>query len=227
VQGRGGIFPRRARFNGVPAISRHGETLPALANFAKCSLENAAGLESRRHLISGIFAEFMQVRQATIADVQRIAQIHVETWRAAYRGQMPNVILDNLDVEKRAAFWKNHLVQKPSGTFVAELKQEIIGFCDLVPSRDKDSNPDEVGEIAAVYIQPEFWHRGAGTALCRFALQVARQEKFVSVTLWVLSSNAAARKFYETMGFSLDGATKVDRSMNNYELHEVRYRISF
>ena len=80
-------------------------------------------------------------------------------------------------------------------------------------------------------LQPFMSNRnsGAGARAPRFAdlhYRLARQEKFVSVTLWVLSSNAAARKFYETMGFSLDGATKVDRSMNNYELHEVRYRIS-
>jgi ribosomal protein S18 acetylase RimI-like enzyme len=168
----------------------------------------------------------MQVRQATIADVRRIAQIHVETWRTAYRGQMPDAVLDNLDVEKRAAFWHTHLTSQPLGTFVAEFDQKIIGFCDLIPTRDKDSNPDEVGEIAAIYVQPEFWRKGAGDALCRFSLRAARLQKYISVTLWVLTSNVAARKFYEAMGFSLDGATKVDQSLNNYELHEVRYRIS-
>jgi ribosomal protein S18 acetylase RimI-like enzyme len=168
----------------------------------------------------------MQIRQATIADARRIAQINVETWRAAYRGQMPDAILDNLDVEKRAAFLNTHLASQPLGTFVAELNQEIIGFCDLVPSRDKDSNPKEVGEIAAIYVQPEFWRKGAGGALCRFSLQAARLQGYNSVTLWTLTSNLAARKFYETIGFTLDGTTKVDRGLINYELHEVRYRIS-
>jgi ribosomal protein S18 acetylase RimI-like enzyme len=168
----------------------------------------------------------MQVRQATIADAQRIAQVHVETWRAAYRGQMPDVILDNLDVKKRATFWENHLACQPHGTLVVESEKAIIGFCDLVPSRDKDSNPHEVGEIAAIYVQPEFWRKGAGGALCRFALRAARLQKYLSVTLWVLASNAAARRFYGAMGFGFDGATKVEQSSNNYELHEVRYRIS-
>jgi RimJ/RimL family protein N-acetyltransferase len=168
----------------------------------------------------------VQIRHANIADARRIAQIHVETWRAAYRGQMPDAVLDNLDVEKRAAFWQTHLASQPLGTFVAEFNQEIIGFCGLIPSRDKDSNPAEVGEIAAIYVHPEFWRKGGGAALCRFSLRAARLQKYISVTLWVLISNVAARKFYETMGFSLDGATKVDQSLNNYELHEVRYRIS-
>jgi len=168
----------------------------------------------------------MQIRQATIADARRIAQIHVETWRAAYRGQMPDAVLDNLDAEKRADFWQTHLASQPPGTSVVELNQEIIGFCDLIPSRDKDSNPKEVGEIAAIYVQPEFWRKGAGAALCRFSLQTARLQGCNSVTLWTLASNVAARKFYESVGFTLDGTTKVNRGLINYELHEVRYRIS-
>jgi RimJ/RimL family protein N-acetyltransferase len=168
----------------------------------------------------------MQVRQATPADARKIAQIHVETWRAAYRGQMPDAILDALDADKRAIFWNNHLATESHGTLVVESEKAIIGFCDLVPSRDKDSNPGEVAEIAAIYVQPGYWRKGAGGALCRFALRATRFQKYLSVTLWVLASNLAARKFYEAMGFSLDGATKVEQSSNNYELHEVRYRIS-
>jgi RimJ/RimL family protein N-acetyltransferase len=168
----------------------------------------------------------MQVRQATLADARNIAQIHVETWRAAYRGQIPDAVLDTLDTDQRAIFWNKHLATQPHGIMVVESDRTIIGFCDLVPSRDRDSNPGEVGEIAAIYVQPEFWRKGAGTALCRFSLRAASLQKCLSVTLWVLASNVAARKFYETMGFSLDGATKVDQSLKNYELHEVRYRIS-
>jgi len=168
----------------------------------------------------------MKVRQATHAYARRIAQIHVETWRGAYRGHMPDSVLDALDADKRTFFWKNHLGKQPHGIFVVESGKPIIGFCDLVPSRDKDSNPNEVGEIAAIYVLPEFWRKGAGKALCHFSLQAAKLQKYSSVTLWVLTSNAAARKFYEAMGLRLDGATKVEQGLNNYEFHEVRYRIS-
>ena len=225
VQGRGGIFPRRAVLHGVPAISRHGGTLAALGNFAKCSLVNAAGLKSRRNLISEIFAKLMQVRQATIADARTIAQIHVETWRAAYRGRMPDVVLDSLDMEKRAAFWKNYLACQSHGTLVAELNQNIVGFCDLIPSRDQDSNPHIIAEIVAIYVHPNHWRQGAGRALCHRTLAAARHGNFSAVTLWVLASNMAARNFYQAMGFQLDSATKSE-PMANYEIHEVRYRTS-
>jgi RimJ/RimL family protein N-acetyltransferase len=43
------------------------------------------------------------------------------------------------------------------------------------------------------------------------------------VTLWVLDSNARARRFYEAAGFRPDGAVKVDDS-HGFVLRELRYR---
>ncbi|MGB7767558.1 MAG: GNAT family N-acetyltransferase [Verrucomicrobiia bacterium] len=168
----------------------------------------------------------MQVRPATISDAQTIARIHVASWQAAYRGQMPDDFLNKLDVEKRAVFWRSRLTGQPRGVFVAELDSEIMGFCDLIPSRDKDTNPQTVAEIAAIYIHPNHWRQGAGRALCHRALETARLENFSAVTLWALASNTAARSFYETMGFRLDGATKTDLISHNHELHHVRFQIS-
>lgn len=168
----------------------------------------------------------MNVREATVADARRIAEIHVAGWRAAYRGQMPDEVLDNLDVEKRAAFWSAHLTAKPHALFVAESNLKILGFCDLIPSRDKDAVPETTAEIAAIYVDPNHWCNGVGQALCRFALELAGKNDRAAVTLWCLDSNIMARNFYEKMGFRLDGASKVDQSFINHELHEVRFRIS-
>ena len=44
-------------------------------------------------------------------------------------------------------------------------------------------------------------------------------------TLWVLDSNARARRFYAAAGFQPDGAVKVDDS-RGFPLAEVRYRRS-
>jgi len=49
------------------------------------------------------------VRQATIDDAGDIAVVHVATWRAAYRGLMPQSLLDGLSVEARTAVWRRIL----------------------------------------------------------------------------------------------------------------------
>ena len=168
----------------------------------------------------------MLVRTATSSDAPGIAHIHVETWRAAYRGQIPDAVLDVLDVERRTVFWRERIVQEQGSVFVADEGCGITGFCDLIPSRDKDADPRVVAEIAAIYILPEHWRTGTGRTLCLSALAEARRRGYVTLTLWVLATNSAARHFYEAMGFSLDGATKTDRTTDGSELHEIRFRIT-
>jgi ribosomal protein S18 acetylase RimI-like enzyme len=168
----------------------------------------------------------MLVRNATAADAPGIAHVHVETWRVAYRGQISDAVLDKLDVGRRTTFWQDRLSQMRGAVFVAEQDGEIMGFCDLIPSRDKDADPRAVAEIEAIYILPPHWRMGAGRALCESTLATARGQDYQAVTLWVLTSNAAARRFYEAMGFRLDGATKTGRVADGSELHEIRFRIS-
>ena len=114
----------------------------------------------------------MLVRTATAADAASIAQIHVETWRVAYRGQIPDAVLNGLDVGRRTFFWQERLSQGSGAVFVAEDGDSITGFCDLVPSRDKDADARTVAEIVAIYILPQHWRKGTAG---RFAIVLWRQ----------------------------------------------------
>jgi ribosomal protein S18 acetylase RimI-like enzyme len=167
----------------------------------------------------------MVVRTAQATDAPKITHIHVATWRTAYRGQIPDSVLDALDVERRTAFWRERITQARGSVFVAE-DGDIVGFCDLAPSRDKDAEPQAVAEIVAIYILPQHWRKGAGRMLCGCALAEARRRAYGVVTLWVLASNGNARHFYETMGFSPDGAVKTEKTTDGSDLHEVRFRIT-
>ncbi|HZV35381.1 MAG TPA: GNAT family N-acetyltransferase [Verrucomicrobiae bacterium] len=167
----------------------------------------------------------MLVRAATISDAAAIARIHVDTWRAAYRGHGPDSVLANLSVERREAFWRERLTQEKGAVFVAEEKGSVIGFCDLIPSRDADADA-QVVEIAAIYIEPASWRKGAGGALCKQAFAEAQNRGCKSITLWVLTTNTAARHFYERIGFVPDGSSKTDKWPDGSALSEVRYRIS-
>jgi len=124
----------------------------------------------------------MVVRTATASDALKIAHIHLEAWCAAYRGQIPDAILDELDVDRRAAFWQERLTQARGGVFVAQDGDGIMGFCDLIPSRGKDADPQVVAEIAAIYVLPQLWRKGAGRALCDTALAEARRRGYKAVT---------------------------------------------
>lgn len=162
------------------------------------------------------------VRPATVGDLATIAKIHVRSWQHAYRGQMPDWVLDGLDEGKRAARWLEWLDKPGYRLDVALRDGAIIGFCSLIPCRDEGAD-DAVGQIAALYIDPSSWRVGAGTALVDAALAHARTVGYRALTLWVLTANDRARQFYERVGFAPDGASKVD-TRPGYSLAELRYR---
>ena len=55
------------------------------------------------------------------------------------------------------------------------------------------------------------------------ALAAFTDEGSTGVTLWVLTSNDRARRFYSRHGWQLDGATKVVE-LDGVTLSEVRYK---
>jgi ribosomal protein S18 acetylase RimI-like enzyme len=161
-------------------------------------------------------------RFATLADVDEIARLHVEAWQSAYRGHMPDAYLDGLDSSKRAAMWSKVIAEPASIVLVATAAEALVGFCSLLPSRDPDAGRT-VGEVTAIYVDPALWRAGVGSSLIAATFDSARQRGFTEVTLWVLTSNASARAFYEARGFRTDGQTKTEQRPG-FSIHETRYR---
>jgi RimJ/RimL family protein N-acetyltransferase len=167
----------------------------------------------------------MPIRTATVLDAPSIAHIHVESWRAAYRGQMPDAVLDALNAEQLAILWEEQLTQERRQVFVAEKDGSMVGFCDLIPSRDEGAPLGRVAEIAAINVLPEHWRKGVGGDLCHSVLTNAFRRGYRVVTTWVLASNLAAQHFLATMGFELDGAAKTAKATDGSQLHEIRFRM--
>jgi GNAT superfamily N-acetyltransferase len=107
------------------------------------------------------------------------------------------------------------------GVFVAVRAERVIGFIQLVLSRDAAA-PAGTGEVAALYVDPEHWRSGAGRALLAASVALALRRGYRALTLWVLDANAAARRFYERQGLAPDGETKLDPRAGGV-LFEVRY----
>ena len=161
------------------------------------------------------------IRTAILDDAHRIAEIQVESWRVAYRGILPSEYLSGLDVNRKTELWKKFSGDAKAPLFVALKGNEIIGFCHLIRARDADS--ERAAEIAGIYVDPIHWRRGYGRGLFSSALSFSEDQGFERVTLWVLVENTPARRFYESMGFLADGATKIEEGLG-YSMNEIRYR---
>ena len=154
-----------------------------------------------------------------------IATIHVEGWRAAYRGIIPDEFLDSLSIDRRESTWRQNLLAGDTATWVAQESESILGWISAAASRDTDTGAS-TGEIWAIYVAPGHWGRGVGRSLCETAERYLRLEGFIEVTLWVLSDNERAVKFYQSNGFVLDVGHGKVLERGGKVLQEDRFRKS-
>jgi GNAT superfamily N-acetyltransferase len=166
----------------------------------------------------------MLLRLAEPADAMNVARVHVRSWQVGYRNLLPDDYLDQLRPEDRAeryTFGSNDPT-KPT-TIVAENAGVILGFATVAPARDTDV-PGH-GELAALYVDPDFWGRGLGVALVSAARRRLVDLGFCDAILWVLRGNTRAERFYTTDRWVPDGLRRKD-TVWNVVVDEARYRRS-
>lgn len=74
-----------------------------------------------------------------------------------------------------------------------------------------------------MYVHPNAWRRGVGSALMASVEQFWRSRDVTELTLWVFEDNAVGRRFYEAHGWQPDGASQVD-DFGGAQPVEIRYR---
>jgi GNAT superfamily N-acetyltransferase len=163
------------------------------------------------------------VRDARPADADAIAAVHLRTWQVAYRGLIPDDVLDSFELDEWTANRRRRLADPGIHTFVAETDGTVCGFVSVGPSRDDDMIGE--GELYALYVEPERWGHGLGRALHAAGIDTLGDLGFREAALWVLEANERARRFYERAGWALDEpACKLLPSGMARGLTEVRYR---
>lgn len=138
------------------------------------------------------------VRPAAAADAPALGEVHVGAWRAAYRGMLPDALLDGMDADVVGARWRSLLEDglRPH-TLVGQLDGRVVGFANLGPAFE--SVPD--GELYAINVLPEAWGTGVGPALLAAAEDELALLGHRVAVLWVIPENARARRFYARSGW--------------------------
>lgn len=161
----------------------------------------------------------LEVRPAIPDDAAAIAAVHVRAWQVAYRGLIPDEVLDGLSVEQRQEAWRQAMSGEDSpAVYVAVKDGAVVGFCAAAaPGRDVYAGGD-VAEIGAIYVEPDLWRRGIGSALMDAAIDDLRAVGWRWVTLWVLAKNEQARGFYARYGLQPDGAETTHEDSGEREI---------
>ncbi|MBP6749981.1 MAG: GNAT family N-acetyltransferase [Xanthomonadaceae bacterium] len=164
----------------------------------------------------------IEIRSADSADSRAIATVHVESWRHAYAGLLPEAYLAALSVEEREAMWRSAFEQHPDRLVIASCEDRIVGFAAFGPSHDRDARPDRA-EIYAIYVAPTYWSTGVGRRLLLETLRRFQAAGNTAASLWVLADNERAIRFYERAGFSVDPQSRKSIEIGGVALDEVRY----
>jgi ribosomal protein S18 acetylase RimI-like enzyme len=136
----------------------------------------------------------VRLRRAVVDDADAIERVRTDTWRDAYRGLMPDSLLDGLGYD--ATRRRSQMSALPAHQFVlvADDDGAVVGFC--VGGRSRMPDNRFRGEVYAIYVLPEHHGRGAGRALLQAAAQELVDRGFLSMIIWVLRENTPSRRFY-------------------------------
>ncbi len=152
------------------------------------------------------------IRDATPSDARAIAEVHVASWRWAYRDDLPAEFLDGQSVDARERQWHEWLApdQPGAGTMVAVTDDGVVGFCSFAASRDDDAGA-HTAEVLTIYLLPDAAGRGIGRDLFASSVERLGEIGYDRATLWVMASNDRSRRFYEAAGWSWDGTSSEHR----------------
>jgi GNAT superfamily N-acetyltransferase len=154
------------------------------------------------------------VRPAHPDDAEALAGLHIRGWQHAYARLMPAAYLAGLDgqLEQRIVRRRQQILRPIARTacFVAVEPEtsRVTGFFNAEPYRIAQNGSDlsdSVGEVYAIYVEPDRISTGAGRALMDAAVGWLDGQGLDPIHLWVLEGNLRALSFYERYGFRLDG----------------------
>jgi len=151
------------------------------------------------------------IRSADYSDIDRIAQVHIQSWQETYPGIMPAKRIEALNQESCMRNWRRSM-DLGYRIFVALVQDEIVGFVSGAENRSNEHCETGTGdacecELAAIYLLQQHQRKGIGKALFDRFVTKMQQEGFHSMVVWVAELNPSTG-FYAALGGEL-----VDRKM--------------
>ncbi|MFN2615212.1 MAG: L-seryl-tRNA(Sec) selenium transferase, partial [Actinomycetota bacterium] len=172
-------------------------------------------------VVSALIAS--STRAARAGDARDIAAMQITSMRTAYRGIVPDRLLDSYRLDDFES-WRRRAIdeRRAAGgeTFVAEAGEEIAAFSTGGPCRDEDA--PGAGELYGLYAHPDVWGSGFGHALIIANERQLGARGHRVVVVWTFEANGRGRRAYERAGYVADGARRRNDPFGG--VMEVRYR---
>ena len=162
------------------------------------------------------------IREATVNDAARIAEIDAISSRYAYQDILSEECLEDLTVEKRVPVYQKWIDEKRFDLYVYEEPgaEPVKGMMGIGMCGDEDKK--EAFELHFLYIDPAYIRAGIGSEMIQFFEEKGREKGCPELVVWVLEENQKARHFYIKHNYRLDGKDKIFRRWNKREIRYVK-----
>lgn len=141
----------------------------------------------------------MNIREASIVDAPKIADIHTASWRETYQNALTEQYLEYVVPLEREEVWIDRLgnPKKNQYVVVAESEGNVVGFACFYA----DENPDRGSYLDNLHVLKEYQSKGIGKSLfVKGANWCFQQELVGGLCLLVNQDNTKAQVFYKKLG---------------------------
>lgn len=150
----------------------------------------------------------VKIQSASPEDATAIMNLKRAAWLAAYPNAEHGISIEDIQqkftdgmLAEGIANWQTGIAQEKDGgnrrTFVAKLADRVVGFTS--PYIEDDGQR----RLGALYVAPDYQHRGIGSKLLQQALAWHGDDQ--DVYLHVVSYNLPAISLYQKFGFHKTG----------------------
>lgn len=157
------------------------------------------------------------IERAKSGDEGKLAFIQTQSWKAGFKGILrPDILERYTQLDKATAMYRRLLEQNIGNGYM--LKIDGNPHCIAWWAATRDEDMPGYAELICIHSLPGMWRNGYGSKMMDAVLRDVANAGYSKIMLWVFEENARARRFYETLGFTLNGKTKSD-----FEATEVCY----
>ena len=152
--------------------------------------------------------EGIKVRRATFEDSAEIANVHINSWREAYKGFVSEDFLNDrpLYFKNRYELWKKVTLNQSQVTLVAECEEKgVVGFINGTNGRDEGLK--DHAEVWSFYLLEKYHGKKIGFELLKTFFSLHVDLGFSKGYVWVFSDNPSI-SFYEKSGAKFNGKTE-------------------
>ena len=145
-----------------------------------------------------------RIRKVTYGDEKALAYVQTESWKAAFKGLIPDeVLVRSTDLNKATAMYQRLLDMGKGNGYILEIdgKPHCIAWWDA--ARDEDMQG--AAELICIHSLKENWGRGYGHLMMERILEDVQQAGYSQIMLWVFEKNTRAIGFYKAHGFVATG----------------------